>query len=285
MLSGFKQSLRCLPSIIAGSFWKGLPMLVLALSLLVLPGCGKSKSQRVVVGEIGFLYNQGMKRLERRDYKNAALFFTEVERQYPYSEWARRSQLMSAYTQYMANNYDEAILTAQRFLSVYPGNPSAPYAYYLIALCHYEQIVDVGRDQRTTEDALQALREVVQRFPNTPYAEDAALKIDLTRDHLAGKEMEVGRWYQKNGQLLAALLRFRAVVDNYQTTSHVAEALHRLVETYLALGLVDEAQKALAVLNFNYPDSKWTRYSYRLLTGQTIDSDGEPKKKKFLGVF
>lgn len=260
-------------------------MLVLALSLLVLPGCGKSKSQRVVVGEIGFLYNQGMKRLERRDYKNAALFFTEVERQYPYSEWARRSQLMSAYTQYMANNYDEAILTAQRFLSVYPGNPSAPYAYYLIALCHYEQIVDVGRDQRTTEDALQALREVVQRFPNTPYAEDAALKIDLTRDHLAGKEMEVGRWYQKNGQLLAALLRFRAVVDNYQTTSHVAEALHRLVETYLALGLVDEAQKALAVLNFNYPDSKWTRYSYRLLTGQTIDSDGEPKKKKFLGVF
>lgn len=285
MLPIFRKNMHFLQSNITNLFWRGLPLLVLAASLLVLPGCSKSKSQRVVVGEIGFLYNQGMKRLERRDYKNAALFFTEVERQYPYSEWARRSQLMAAYTQYMENNYDEAILTAQRFLSVYPGNPSAPYAYYLIALCHYEQIVDVGRDQRTTEDALQALREVVQRFPNTPYAEDAALKIDLTRDHLAGKEMEVGRWYQKNGQLLAALLRFRAVVDNYQTTSHVAEALHRLVETYLALGLVDEAKKALAVLNFNYPESKWTRYSYRLLTGQTVDSDGEVKKKKFLGVF
>lgn len=264
---------------------KMLPMLVLAVFLAGLAGCSKDKGQRIVVGEIGFLYNEGVKYLERHDYEKASLFFTEVERQYPYSEWARRAQLMAAYTQYMANKYDEAILTAQRFLSLHPGNPSAPYAYYLIALCHYEQITDVGRDQRTTENALQALREVVQRFPGSPYAEDAALKVDLTRDHLAGKEMEVGRWYQKQGQFLAGLLRFKNVVDRYQTTTHAPEALHRLVESYLALGIYDEAEKAGAVLAFNFPESKWTRFSYRLLTNKNIGPDGEPKKKKFLGVF
>jgi outer membrane protein assembly factor BamD len=264
---------------------KALPMLLLAVFLVGLAGCGKDKGQRIVIGEIGYLYNQGVKYLERHDYKNAALYFGEVERQYPYSDWARRSQLMAAYAQYMSNDYDEAILTAQRFLSLHPGNPSAAYAYYLIAICNYEQIVDVGRDQRTTENALQALREVVQRFPNSAYAQDAALKVDLTRDHLAGKEMEVGRWYQKNGYYLAGLLRFRRVIDNFQTTTHVPEALHRLVECYLALGITDEAEKAGAVLAYNFPDSKWTRYSYRLLTGQNVGKDGEPKKKKFLGIF
>ena len=268
-----------------GGAWKIIPVLALAFVLAGLAACSKNKGERVVVAEIGFLYNEGVKYIERRDYPQAARFFGEVERQYPYSEWARRAQLMAAYAQYMQNDYDEAILSAQRFLALHPGNPSAPYAYYLVALCHYEQITDVGRDQRTTEDALQALREVVQRFPGTPYAEDAALKVDLTRDHLAGKEMEVGRWYQKNGQYLAALLRFRTVIDRYQTTTHTPEALHRLVETYLALGITEEAVKAGAVLTYNFPDSKWTRYSYRLLTNQNLGPGGELKKKKFLGIF
>jgi outer membrane protein assembly factor BamD len=192
--------------------------------------------------------------------------FEEVDRQHPYSEWARRSLLMGAYAHYMQNKYEEAIGACQRFIQLYPGNASAPYAYYLIAQSYFEQIVDVGRDQRMTELALAALNEVVQRFPASEYARDARLKMDMARDQLAGKEMEIGRFYLRQNEHVAAIGRFRRVVDLYQTTTHVPEALHRLVEAYLSIGLTDEATKVGAVLGYNYPGSEWYAASYELLT-------------------
>lgn len=256
-----------------------------ALMVLVVAACGRDREERFIAGEIGFLYNEGVIQLERKRYERAAAFFNEVERQYPYSEWARRAQLMAAYAYYMNNDYDEAILGVDRFLALHPGNPSAPYAYYLKAISYYEQISDVGRDQGVTQQALNALREVASRFPNTPYARDAELKLDLTRDHLAGKEMEIGRFYQKQNQCVAALLRFRNVIDEYQTTTHAPEALHRMVECYLVMGIADEATRVAAVLGHNFPNSKWYRYTYTLLTNQNLNPDEEPERKKFLGIF
>jgi outer membrane protein assembly factor BamD len=188
-----------------------------------------------------------------------------VERQHPYSVWARRAQLMSAFSYYVAGEYGEAIGSAQRFLSLHPGSREAPYAYYMIAVSYYEQISGVQRDQRITQQALDALNELIRRYPNTDYAADARLKVDLARDHLAGKEMEIGRFYQQQGLYLAAIARFRTEVDRYDTTSHTPEALHRLVESYLALGLPEEATKAAAVLGKNYPESKWYERSYALI--------------------
>lgn len=259
-------------------------LFILALALVLVSACSKNREEEYIAGSVGQLYNEGKKHLDRERYAPAALFFNEVERQHPYTEWARRAQLMAAYSNYMDNEYEEAILAAERFLAVYPGNPSAAYAWYLIAICYYEQIVDVGRDQRITENAMNAFRQVIARYPNTPYERDAQLKLDLTRDHLAGKEMEVGRFYQKNREYLGALLRFRSVVDNYQRTTHIEEALHRMVEVYLALGVVDEAQQVAAVLGANYPKSKWYKYSYSLLTNEKL-VEGMEKKKKFLGIF
>lgn len=232
---------------------------------LAVPACSSNKEKKFVARELGALYNMGQDRLEDRRYTEAAAFFDEVERQHPYSQWARRAQLMSAYSYYLGNKYDDAILSAERFLSLHPGNKAAPYAYYLIAISHYERIIDVGRDQKITEKALAALEEVVRRYPNTAYAEDAQLKLDLTRDHLAGKEMEIGRFYQDDGQFLAAISRFRTVLERYDTTTHTPEALYRLVESYLGLGIRDEAVKAAAVLGYNYPGSKWYRYCYKLM--------------------
>ncbi|MBT4042115.1 MAG: outer membrane protein assembly factor BamD [Rhodospirillaceae bacterium] len=214
------------------------------------------------------IYNQAMDRLIAGDAALAAGDFDEVERQHPYSVWARKSQLMAAYSQYLVNNYDEAILTAQRFLQLHPGNRDAPYAYYLIAISYYEQIADIGREQKITEQALDALREIVDRYPSSEYARDAGLKIDLARDHLAGKEMEIGRYYLERGHYAAAINRFRHVITLYQTTSHVPEALHRLTEAYLSLGLQDEAKNSAAILGHNYPGSEWYLDSYALLTGE-----------------
>ncbi|MDA1098824.1 MAG: outer membrane protein assembly factor BamD [Proteobacteria bacterium] len=213
------------------------------------------------------IYNQAMDKLLAGDAAVAAKDFDEVERQHPYSVWARKSQLMAAYSQYQINNYDEAILTARRFLHLHPGNRDAPYAYYLIAISYYEQIADIGRDQKITAQALAALREVVGRYPNSEYARDAGLKIDLANDHLAGKEMEIGRYYLERAQYGAAINRFRHVIKFYQTTTHVPEALHRLTEAYLSLGIQDEAKNAAAMLGFNYPGSEWYMDSYALLTG------------------
>jgi outer membrane protein assembly factor BamD len=248
--------------------------------LLALAGCGSDKDEEYVERPVEELYNEGLDSLHASENDDAATFFDEVERQHPYSTWATRAQLMAAYAHYREARYDDALNAIDRFLSLHPGHPSAPYAYYLRALCYYEQIADVTRDQKNTELALGALGEVVRRYPESPYARDAQLKIDLTQDHLAGKDMEIGRFYLKRGEYQAAINRFRRVVERYQTTTHVPEALHRLTEAYLALGIVDEAQTAAAVLGHNYPGSEWYADSYLLLTG--VDSRPEENKESWI---
>ena len=243
---------------------------VMLAMLVSLPACaggsGRTRADtQYVARDVNTLYNLGKQRLDRGQFAIAAALFDEVERQHPYSIWARRAQLMSAFSYYAARDYQKSIDSARRFLSIHPGNKDAPYAYYLIALDYYEQIQDVSRDQTQTRQALDALNELIRRYPNTRYAADAKLKVDLVRDHLAGKEMSVGRFYQVRGQWLAAATRFRAVVDGYQTTSHTPEALMRLVECYLALGIPEEARKAAAVLGANYPASKWYERAYSLV--------------------
>lgn len=212
------------------------------------------------------LYSDAAEELDDRAYTDAIAQFDEVERQHPFSEWARRSMLMSAYASYQANRYDDAIEGARRYIALYPGTESAAYAYYLVAVSYFERIVDVGRDQRTTENALAALRDVVRRYPETAYARDSQLKIDMALDQLAGKEMEVGRFYLRENDLIAAAGRFQRVIDEYQTTSHTPEALHRLTEVYLSLGLRDQALASAAVLGANYPGSPWYEQAYALMT-------------------
>ena len=209
--------------------------------------------------------------MEAGRYLPATKEFDEVERQHPYSEWARRSMLMNAYANYKINNYNEAILSAQRFISLHPSNRDVPYAYYLVGLCYYEQISDVGRDQKMTEQALASFNELVRRFPQSEYARDARLKIDLTYDHLAGKEMEIGRYYLTRRDYVAAINRFRIVVEKYQTTTHTPEALERLTEAYLSLGVATEAQTAAAILGYNFPGSEWYEDSYALLANQGLE--------------
>ncbi|MFC4295101.1 outer membrane protein assembly factor BamD [Novosphingobium tardum] len=228
-------------------------------------GRGKAVDTAYVARDVDTLYFAAKDRLDRGQPKQAAALFDEVERQHPYSPWARRAQLMSAFSYYMAKDYNKSVQSAQRFLQIHPGNKDAPYAYYLIALCYYEQISDVTRDQKITEQALRTLNEVVRRYPTTSYASDAKLKIDLVNDHLAGKEMEIGRYYERSGRWLSAALRFRTVVDKFQQTSHAPEALFRLVETYLSLGVPAEAQKAAAVLGANYPGNEWYQRAYKLM--------------------
>jgi outer membrane protein assembly factor BamD len=222
------------------------------------------------------IYNNAMDLLETQWYETAAGEFDEVERQYPYSKWATKAQLMSGYAYYMDGKYDEAIIALDRFIELHPGNRDAPYAYYLKALSYYEQISDVGRDQKMTRLALGAMREVSRRFPNTAYARDARLKLDLANDHLAGKEMSIGRYYQHREDYLAAINRYRAVIERYQTTTHVPEALHRLTECYLALGITDEAQMSAAVLGHNFPGNEWYEDSYALLENRNL----KPQRKE-----
>ncbi len=244
-------------------------LLAIALAMLGLASCA-SKDIDYAEADVATIYNDGLEKLADRDYTRAGQTFDEVERQHPYSVWARRAILMSAYSYYMANKYSESVLATERFIGLHPGNKDAPYAYYLKAMCYYEQITDIGRDQKMTEDAMAALDEVVRRFPNTVYARDARLKLDMTRDHLAGKEVEIGRWYLFRHQYAAAINRFRNVILKYQTTSHTAEALHRLTESYLAMGVQNEAQTAAAVLGYNYPGSEWYEDSYRILTAENL---------------
>ncbi|MBN8531385.1 MAG: outer membrane protein assembly factor BamD, partial [Alphaproteobacteria bacterium] len=223
-------------------------------------------------------YNMAMDAMQGRSYKKAILHFEDVERLFPYSPWATRATLMTAYANYKIGEYEIAMAVLERFVRLHPGNELAPYAYYLLAICSYEQITDVGRDQKVTEQAQIALTEVVKRFPNTSYARDAKLKLDLVDDHLAGKEMTIGRYYLKRQDYLAAINRFKYVVNNYQTTSHTAEALHRLVEANLALGLRDEAQRNAAVLGGNFPASEWYRRSFALM------QDLPPREKRPLPI-
>jgi outer membrane protein assembly factor BamD len=244
---------------------------VLALALVLpLAACasGGTKTRadtQYVARDVNTLYSLAKRRLDQRRYAEAAAIFDEVERQHPYSIWARRAQLMSAFSYYAAKDYTKSTESARRFLAIHPGNRDAPYAHYLIALNYYEQIEDVTRDQSITRQAMDSLNELVRRYPTTRYASDARLKVDLVRDHLAGKEMEVGRFYQRRGQWLASVQRFRMVIDEYQTTSHAPEALMRLTESYLALGVPEQARQSAAVLGANYPNTKWYERAYNLV--------------------
>ena len=256
------------------SFRLILPRLVALVAVCVLAvslgACSKDKNADYKEQSVYEIYSQALGYLEEGHYKEAAAYFDEVERQHPYSVWATKAKLMSAYAQYENNKYDDAVTALDRFIAVHPGTRDIGYAYYLKALCFYEQIADVQRDQSLTRKALEALQEIVTRFPGTAYARDARLKIDLTRDHLAGKEMAIGRFYERRAQFLAAINRFRTVVEKYQTTSHTAEALERLTECYLALGVNEEAQTAAAVLGYNYPGSTWYQASFDLLKGKNL---------------
>jgi outer membrane protein assembly factor BamD len=249
-----------------------LPPLALCLALLALVAC-KSPEPEIPDTPVDVLYNNALDTLNTGNTRQAAKLFDEVERQHPYSTWATQAQLMSAYSYYLIDSYDDAIPALERFIDLHPGNRGAAYAYYLRALCYYEQIADVSRDQGNTEEAQRALSDVIARFPNTPYARDATLKLDLVRDHLAGKEMAVGRYYVERGQYLAGINRFKTVIDQYQTTTHVPEALERLTEAYVALGIYDEAERTASVLGYNYPGSDWYQDAYNLLTSKGVSME------------
>jgi len=216
------------------------------------------------------IYSDGWRAISAGAWDVCAATFNEVDRQHPYSVWARRAMLISSFCSYQANNYGAAIATADQYISLHPGSSEVAYAFYIKAISLYEQIVDIGRDQSNTEGALVALQDVVQRFPDTEYARDATLKIDLTNDHLAGKEMAVGRYYLNRGDYIGAINRFRTVIDQYQTTPQIAEALERVCEAYYSLGLDSEAQTAAAVLGRNYPGSEWYKNSYNILKGRNL---------------
>jgi outer membrane protein assembly factor BamD len=243
-----------------------LRLSLLMLGALAVSACGGTSIENDYVERpVETIYNSAHEELALGNYILATQEFDEVERQHPYSLWARRAMVMASYTYYLQNKYDEAIATARRFLALYPGNSQAPYAYYLIAMSYYERISDVGRDQRTTELARIALQEIIRRYPDSDYARDARLKLDLTEDNLAGKEMSVGRFYLARREYAAAAIRFRQVIERYGRTSHVPEALHRLTEVYISLGIPADAQNAAAVLGYNFPESPWYRDSYRIL--------------------
>jgi outer membrane protein assembly factor BamD len=249
--------------------------------ITVLAACsGGSDDKAYVEKPVNELYNSAVNAIENQRYLDAAQLFEEVERQHPYSVWATKAQIMAAYANYEASKYDDAIIALNRFIQLHPGSRDVAYAYYLKALSFYEQISDIQRDQAITNQALTALRDIVRRFPRSKFARDAKLKIDLTQDHLAGKEMTVGRYYLRRKELLSAINRFRIVVDKFQTTSHVPEALHRLTEAYATLGMRKEAQKAAAVLGHNYPGSEWYSDSYALVTGK--DTRQQKDKPGFL---
>lgn len=256
------------------------PAFAALLLLLALPlaGCDTVSSlnpfaekepnpDEIAVPAADSLYNRGVDALNARRYNTAATQFDLVEQNYPYSSWAVNAQLMQGYAEYLQSKYTQAIATLDRFIQLHPAHRDISYAYYLRALSFYEQIADVQRDQRATAEAMGALQEVVNRFPDSAYGRDAKLKIDLARDHLAGKEMEIGRYYLKQKLYTAAINRFQRVVEEYQTTNHTAEALHRLTEIYLLLGLTDQAKKTAAVLGHNYPGSEWYSDSYDQLVG------------------
>ncbi len=238
--------------------------MALALAALAVTACTIKEEPEYVERPVSEIYNTAMNLMQDGYYKRAASEFDEVERQHPYSVWATKAQLMAAYSYYQSNRYDDAIIALDRFTQLHPANRDVAYAYYLKALCYYEQISDVARDQKMTELALDALNEVIKRFPDSEYARDAKIKIDLTYDHLAGKEMEIGRYYLNQKHYLAAINRFRSVVEKYETTTHVPEALHRLTEAYLALGVTSEARKTASVLGHNFPGSDWYSDSYFL---------------------
>ncbi len=260
---------------------RSFKLLIALFLMLGLSACSSSEKKKANVVEtapVETLYERATNAMNDERYVEATKYFEEVERQHPYSKWSTRAQLMAAYASYLDQRYDEAVVALDRYIQLHPGAEDVDYAYYLKAMSFYEQISDVRRDQNMTIQAVKALNTLIGRFPNSEYARDAMLKRDLTLDHLAGKEMEIGRYYLNRGHVNAAINRFRSVVANFQTTSHVAEALHRLVEAYMTLGLKGEAYQVAAVLGHNYPGSKWYERSYALLDDeqrkQIIDERG-----------
>jgi outer membrane protein assembly factor BamD len=270
---------------------KGAKSLILVIGLgcvIALAGCsGKPKPKVQLVYEerpVELLYNTGMSELDAKSYNDANLYFEEVQRQHPYSEWARRSIVMSIYANYMADKYIEAGTSADTFIRMYPGSSLTPYAHYMKAIIAFEQIVDVGRDQGYTVEAQRLLNAVINRYPTSEYASDARLKLDMVADQLAGKEMEIGRYYLNEKQPLAAAGRFLNVVENYQTTSHTPEALYRLVEAYEIMGLRQESLRHGAVLGHNYPGDRWYGLAYKLLTERGAEPERKPDPKGAKGV-
>ncbi len=246
--------------------------MALSAAVFALAACG---DKQVTRNELELLspeqiFRIGEDELEQGKATQAAGTFSEIERLYPYSQWSKRATMMAAFAYHNAGDYMESRSSAQRYLDFYPADEDAAYAQFLVSLSYYDQIVDVGRDQGNTFEALQALRATIERYPDSEYAQSARLKFDLTLDHLAGQEMEIGRYYLKRGHYVAGINRFRAVVEDYQTTSHTPEALHRLVESYLSLGLTDEAQTAGAILGHNFKGSQWYSDSFALLTGKGL---------------
>jgi outer membrane protein assembly factor BamD len=258
------------------------PLVALALLVLPLGGCDTlagfwNKDEPQLEEPADKLYNEGLYLLNAKgDLKTAGKRFEEVDRQHPYSDWARKSLLMSAYTYYQAGSYEDCITAARRYITLHPGSPDAAYAQFLIGSSHFEQIRDVSRDQDRTEKAVAALDEVVRKYPNSEYAVSAKKKIEVARDQLAGKEMTVGRYYMERRDFTGAINRFKLVVTRYQTTRHVEEALLRLTEAYMALGIVGEAQTSAAVLGHNFPDSRWYKDAYALVKERGL----EPSENK-----
>ena len=252
--------------------------LALVLALLLVAACSSDTDKPDYVERpVSAIYNEAMDSLNEGLYAEAAIKFDEVERQHPYSSWATKAQLMAAYAHYETNAYDEAHRRPRPVHRTAPVQPRHALRYYLKGLSYYEQISDIARDQRMTKRALATFRELINRYPNSRYARDAKIKLDLTNDHLAGKDMEIGRFLLAPGHSLAAINRFKAVIEHYQTTTHVPEALHRLTEAYLSLGIIDEARKMAAVLGHNFPGSEWYVDSYQLIEGKQIrPADEDP---------
>ncbi len=253
----------------------------LALALLAVPliGCSLFNKDQDYVPDTPAdkLYNEGLFLLnDKQDYKEAAKKFDQVDRENPYSDWARKALLMSAFAYYQSGQYDDCINAAKRYVTLHPASPDAAYAQYLIGSSYYDQILDVSRDQERAQKAIDAFEEVVHKYPDSEYALAAKKKIEMARDQLAGKEMEIGRFYLQKRDFLGAINRFKVVVTQYQTTREVEEALERLTEAYVALGIIDEAQTAAAVLGHNFPDSPWYKDAYNLLKG----AGGEPNENK-----
>ena len=265
------------------------------IAAVAVSGCSVIKKKKPTLAyeerPVELLFSVGAADLDRHQWGDAVNYFREVERQHPYSKWSRRAILMTAYAHYQSNNYADAVNDADRFIALYPGNAATAYAYYLKAVCYFEQIVDVGRDQASTQSAEAALGDVMKRYPKTEYALDARVKMDMVSDQLAGKEMTIGRYYLRNGDSIAAIGRFKTVIDHYQTTSHSPEALYRLIEAYLTVGLVNEAIKDGAVLGYNYPGDVWYRDAYHLLTSKGLrpalppaEGSGPKGRLPFLGT-
>ena len=255
---------------------------LMILIFLIVFSCSSKKIEEIeyVEREVDEIYNSAIDLMNNEKFISAAEEFNEVERQHPYSIWATRAQIMSAYVKYKVQDYDMAIGAAQRYIDLHPGADDVDYAYYLIALCYYERINDVKRDQSYTVQALNSFKNLNNRFPNSRYIRDANLKIDLINDHLAGKEMDVGRTYLKLNNYIAAINRFKNVVDLYSKTSHVPEALARLTELYLYLGIYDQAKIYAAVLGHNYNNNKWYKYSYELLVNLKNKKEGIIEEKE-----